>query len=78
MSCVVVAGWLSFACCGVALAAEPEKPPPAGEVFRPFDGKSLDGWKITPFGGQGDVDVKDASLILEMGNDMTGITWTKA
>src|SRR5687768_599129 len=77
---VVVAGWLSFAGCGIARAAEPEKPPaaPAGEVARLFDGKSLDGWKITPFGGQGEVFVKDGSLILEMGSDMTGVTWTKA
>lgn len=52
-------------------AAEPAKPVPL------FDGKSLDGWKITPFGGEGEVTVKDGAIVLEMGNDMTGITWTK-
>jgi hypothetical protein len=41
-----------------------------------FDGKSLGQWKITDFGGQGSVYVKDGSIFLEMGNDMTGITWT--
>jgi len=41
-----------------------------------FDGKTLGRWKITDFGGQGDVYVKDGSIFLEMGNDMTGITWT--
>ncbi len=41
-----------------------------------FDGKSLGYWKITDFGGQGDVYVKDGAIYLEMGNDMTGVTWT--
>jgi hypothetical protein len=40
-----------------------------------FDGKTLGHWKITDFGGQGDVTVKDGSIFLEMGNDMTGVTW---
>lgn len=40
-----------------------------------FDGKNLGQWNITDFGGQGDVYVKDGSIIMEMGNDMTGITW---
>src|SRR6187397_1050193 len=52
-------------------AAQPAKPTPL------FDGKSLDGWKITPFGGEGEVTVKDGAIVMEMGNDMTGITWTK-
>ncbi|NOX55178.1 MAG: DUF1080 domain-containing protein [Planctomycetes bacterium] len=41
-----------------------------------FDGKTLKGWKITDFGGQGEVTVKDGQLILGMGADLTGITWT--
>ncbi|UCE48142.1 MAG: DUF1080 domain-containing protein, partial [Phycisphaerales bacterium] len=40
-----------------------------------FDGKTLGNWQITDFGGQGDVYVKDGVIHLEMGNDMTGITW---
>jgi len=40
-----------------------------------FDGKTLGNWKITDFGGQGKVYVKDGSIYLEQGNDMTGITW---
>jgi len=40
-----------------------------------FDGKSLGQWAITDFGGQGDVYVKDGAIYMEMGNDMTGITW---
>ena len=40
-----------------------------------FDGKTLGHWQITDFGGQGDVYVKDGSIYLDIGNDMTGITW---
>ena len=40
-----------------------------------FDGKTLGHWKITDFGGQGNVYVKDGSIFLERGQDMTGITW---
>lgn len=41
-----------------------------------FDGKSLGNWKITDFGGQGEVYIKDGAIYMEMGNDMTGINWT--
>lgn len=40
-----------------------------------FDGKTLGDWKITDFGGQGKVYVKDGAIHLEHGNDMTGVTW---
>ena len=51
----------------------PADPPPSQTSL--FDGKTLGHWKITDFGGQGDVYVKDGSIFLERGNDMTGITW---
>ena len=41
-----------------------------------FDGKTLGQWKVTEFGGQGNVDVKDGAIVLEMGNDLTGVHWT--
>jgi 3-keto-disaccharide hydrolase len=40
-----------------------------------FDGKSLDGWKITDFGGEGEVRVEKGEIIMEMGQPLTGITW---
>jgi hypothetical protein len=40
-----------------------------------FDGKTLDGWKITEFGGEGEVSVKDGEIIMRMGQPLTGITW---
>lgn len=51
---------------------EPAAPPTEMSLF---DGKTLGHWKITDFGGQGKVYVKDDSIYLEQGNDMTGITW---
>lgn len=66
-------------CVAGAIAVEPPKQVDAAEFGKPvslFDGKSLDGWKITPFGGEGEVTVKDGAIILEMGSDMTGINWT--
>ena len=41
-----------------------------------FDGKTLKDWKIPNFGGQGDVYVKNGAIVMEMGSDMTGVTWT--
>ena len=38
-----------------------------------FDGKTLEGWKITKFGGEGDVSVENDRIILGFGNDLTGI-----
>jgi hypothetical protein len=46
-----------------------------GEQVRLFDGQSLGQWKVTDFGGQGDVYVKDGAIYLEMGSYATGITW---
>jgi hypothetical protein len=53
---------------------EVEKPAPPAEISL-FDGKTLGQWKITEFGGQGKVYIKDGGIYLEQGNDMTGITW---
>lgn len=41
-----------------------------------FDGKTLGKWKVTDFGGQGEVAVKDGAIHMDIGQDMTGITWT--
>jgi len=42
-----------------------------------FDGKSLAGWKATNFGGEGEVSVRDGTILMEQGNDLTGITYTR-
>src|SRR6266545_1262695 len=40
-----------------------------------FDGKSLEGWRETPFSARGKVRVEDGAIVLGSGA-MTGITWT--
>lgn len=50
-----------------------EKDKPAGKAL--FDGKSLSGWKVTDFAGHGEVTVKDGAILMEEGNDMSGITF---
>ena len=41
-----------------------------------FDGKTLEGWKVPEFGGEGEVRVEDGTIVMEMGASMTGITYT--
>jgi hypothetical protein len=40
-----------------------------------FDGRKLGKWKVTKFGGEGEVKVKEDSIYLDVGYDMTGVTW---
>jgi len=62
---------LALAEASVGMSAEPEG-------WRSlFDGKTLGGWKSTPFGGEGEVKVEGGSIRLGMGADMTGITWSR-
>ena len=41
-----------------------------------FDGKTLRNWKVTNFGGEGEVSIENGEIILGIGNDLTGICWT--
>lgn len=40
-----------------------------------FDGRSLDGWRETPFTGRGKVTIENGTIVLGAGGPMTGITW---
>lgn len=63
-------------------------PPPAAAATAPpaatdsasweslFDGETLQGWESTNFGGEGNVDVEDGAIVLQMGTSLTGITRT--
>jgi hypothetical protein len=56
----------------------PETRPQGGAAaeWKPlFNGKTLDGWKVTEFAGRGEVAVQDGQIILEAGNDITGVTF---
>ena len=64
-------------CCSFAVAAASAAELPAKSLAL-FDGKTLAGWESTQFGGEGEVLVEDGAIVLEMGSNMTGITWTDA
>jgi hypothetical protein len=42
-----------------------------------FDGKSLEGWRETPFTRKGKVRVEESAIVLEYGAPMTGVTFAK-
>ncbi|MCH2599276.1 MAG: DUF1080 domain-containing protein [Pirellulales bacterium] len=42
-----------------------------------FDGKTLEGWEKTNYGGEGEVEVQDGLLLLHFGYSMTGITYKR-
>ncbi len=40
-----------------------------------FDGETLKNWEPTEFGGQGKVEGRDGMIVMELGHDMTGVTF---
>ena len=60
---------------GAAIHAQAPKDP--AQAWEPlFDGKTLGNWQSTKFIGEGPVRVENGQIVLEPGNDLTGITWT--
>lgn len=73
----------------IAGESDPEKPEPVPSVTTEpvasspepvewislFDGKTLGNWKSTQFGGEGEVTVEEGKIVLDRGDDMTGVTW---
>ena len=55
--------------------AEPDRGPQHTGWRNLFDGKTLKGWKITKFGGEGEVRVEKATIVMEFGSPLTGITY---
>lgn len=57
-------------------AAQPPGEVP-GEGWRSlFDGQSLKGWRVTNFGGQGQVELRNGMIILPKGGPFTGVNYT--
>jgi hypothetical protein len=54
-------------------AANADSEPPWKTLF---DGRTLNGWKVTPFAGHGEVEVKDGRILLPMGAMLTGVSYT--
>jgi hypothetical protein len=52
-------------------------PDASAPVMELFDGKTLDGWQATPFGGEGECRAQDGVLVLEPGSPLTGVTSTR-
>ena len=42
-----------------------------------FNGKNLDGWKVTNFGGEGEVYLEKGNVVISQGVDLSGITSTR-
>jgi hypothetical protein len=41
-----------------------------------FDGRTFGKWAKTKFGGEGDIEVKDGTLVIGAGNSLSGVHWT--
>ncbi|MGL4943261.1 MAG: 3-keto-disaccharide hydrolase [Thermoguttaceae bacterium] len=64
---------LGIMMCAFASGAE-TKPDVKSEVWKPlFDGETLDGWEVPVYGGDGEVTVKDKTIIIGAGASATGI-----
>ena len=50
---------------------------PSTDSIALFDGKSLDGWEITNFGGERDCRAENGSLFIDAGDPLNGITSTR-
>jgi len=64
-----------MAMCAFSVYAQPVQPA-AGGGEPLFDGKTLNNWRPTKFAGQGAVKVENGTIVLESGNDLTGVTWS--
>jgi hypothetical protein len=73
---VAVATWFILGC-GMAAADRWQTAKDGEGAWRPlFDGKTLTNWQATKFIGEGAVKAEDGQIILEIGRDLTGITWS--
>lgn len=71
---LVLAGCVA---CGLALADDRSKEAEGEARWRSlFDGKTLQNWKSTNFGGEGDVTVENGHIVMQQGSELSGITWT--
>ena len=74
-----------FGCCGEARppATQPAASAPATRPIEPaalslFDGKTLANWKATDYAGAGEPRAENGSIVLPVGERLTGVNWTGA
>lgn len=65
--------WLVLAGCHGPAAEDFDNSAASGSLF---DGRTLGRWKQADYLFTGDVYVKDGRIVLEQGDELTGITWT--
>ncbi len=78
LTVLLLVSWGVFSTTQLLCAEEPNAKPAADNPYQwksLFDGKSLDGWKVPSFGGEGTVEVKDGAIVLGLGESMTGVAW---
>lgn len=64
---------------GEMLKGAAAKPPVAfeGEGWKSlFDARTLAGWQVTEFAGHGPVHCESGTIVLDMGDSLSGINWT--
>ena len=72
--------WATFSVVCLAQTNNPpsvlksDTPPEADKFVSLFDGKTLNGWTTTEFGGRRDVTIIDGTIQIDAGNPLTGIT----
>ncbi len=60
-------------------AAATPPAPVAGEGWKPlFNGRTLDGWRVTEFPEHGAIRCQSGMIVLNGGATLTGLTWTNA
>ena len=69
--------FLAVAVIAAAINGQPQAAEtPAAAGWRSlFDGERLGDWKVTAFGGEGEVGVIEGAIRIGMGADLSGITW---
>jgi hypothetical protein len=65
-----------FACAAVSAFEPPDAPKTEEAGWKDlFDGKGLDGWKQSGYGGEGEASVADGVLTIPMGDRLSGLTY---
>jgi len=68
--------WFVFLICIAPIAAQGQSEQGSLKWRSLFDGKTMQNWKKTNFGGEGDVQVTKRQILMEFGYSMSGVTYT--
>lgn len=68
--------WLVFLICIAPISAQGQSEQGSQKWRSLFDGKTMQNWKKTNFGGEGDIQITQKQILMEFGYSMSGITYT--